>query len=119
MMPPIKGLRLLTIVFFSFAIGEGKILPDIRLPKSIVPEHYHVGIVPNIHENKNAIEGFVHLNFFVQSPTDRIVMHAVNLTLNEDSVTVNPLPSKTTEMMRENDVSKTSSNASYLSSSDY
>lgn len=108
MMPFKKGLCLLAAVLFIVK-GEGKVLPDIRLPKSIVPEHYFVGIVPDIHQNNNAIEGFVHLDFFVQTPTDRIVMHAVNLTLNEDSVSVNLLPSKNMEMMRENDVSKTSS----------
>ncbi len=109
MMPLNKGICLLAAVLFSFLMGEGKVLPDIRLPKSIMPEHYFVGIVPDIHQNNNAIEGFVHLDFNVQSPTDRIVMHAVNLTLIEDSVFVNLLPSKTMEMMRENDVSKTSS----------
>jgi aminopeptidase N len=110
MMLPNKGLCLLAAVFVSIVIGEGKVLPDIRLPKSIVPEHYNVGIVPDIYQNNNAIEGFVHIDFFVQSPTDRIVMHSVNLNLNEDSITVNLLPSKTMEMMRENDVSKSSSN---------
>lgn len=108
-MAPVKGLYLLPAILYSILNVEGKFLPDIRLPKSIVPEHYHIGIIPHIHDGKAEIEGFVHLDFFVQSPTDRIVMHAVNLTLNEESVAVNQLQSKAMEIMQENDVSKISS----------
>lgn len=109
-MTPVVGLCLFAAVLCGTIVNtDGKFLPDIRLPKSILPEHYSIGIIPDIHQGNADIEGFVHLDFFVQSPTDRIVMHAVNLTLNEESIVVNQLPSKAMEIMQENDVSKISS----------
>lgn len=77
----------LGFILFYISIVGGKKLPDIRLPKSIVPEHYHVGIIPDLFHN-NSLEGFLHLDFFVQSSTDEIVMHGVDLKIDEGSVNV-------------------------------
>ena len=107
-MASIEWLFLLAAIF-SVGCG-GKILPDIRLPKSIIPEHYQIGLIPDIYHSHNSMEGFVHLDFFVQSSTDRIVLHAVNLTLQKDSVVVVPRMLKAMEMMKENDVSKSDEN---------
>ncbi len=108
-MASIEWLCLLAAIFSNFRNAGGKTFHDIRLPKSIVPEHYRVGIIPDIHHSTD-VKGFVDMEFFVQSSTDRIVMHSVNLTLEEDSVSVNPIIMESIEMMQENDVSKTSAN---------
>lgn len=99
----VKWLLLLLAVVASH--GE-EAANNIRLPKSIIPEHYRVGIIPDVHDT-GTIEGFVHLDFFVQSSTDKIIMHAKNLTIIEESVFISTLPTKS---IQENGVSKTNSN---------
>lgn len=111
-MPSVIRLLLFTVISFSLETVEsagGKNLPDIRLPKSIVPEHYEIGIIPDI-QGRNEIEGFVHLDFFVQSSTDQLVMHGVNLTVIEESIVISAPALRSMELMQENDVSKTNSN---------
>ena len=62
----------------------------LRLPKSITPVHYDVGIVPDL--DTGSLVGYVHLNFFVQSATDRIILHGVSLTVIDSSVVVTAIP---------------------------
>ena len=82
----IQLFLLLNVLFHQSVNGD----KDIRLPKSIIPVHYNIGIVPDLADG--SLQGYVHLEFFVQSPTDRIILHGLNLAVIESSVIVTPLP---------------------------
>ena len=80
---------------------------NIRLPKTIIPVHYDVGLVPDL--DTGSLVGYVHLDFFVQSTTDRIILHGVNLTIIDSSVIVTAIPNS-----NENDLNKWERNSSPL-----
>ena len=62
---------------------------DIRLPQSIIPENYRIKMLPILDEGDFRLFGSVRMDFRVKEATDRIVLHAVNLTV--DNVNVRPL----------------------------
>ena len=62
---------------------------DIRLPQSIIPENYRIKMLPILEEGDFRLFGSVRMDFRVKEATDRIVLHAVNLTV--DNVNVRPL----------------------------
>lgn len=86
-----SGVLILFLCFVAIhhkngATAEDKKTNDIRLPKSVVPEHYNVSILPDLETNE--MEGTVRMDFHVLNVTDRIVMHGVNLTVVDESVVV-------------------------------
>ena len=91
----IQLLLLLNVIFQQYVNGD----EDIRLPKSIIPLHYDISLVPDL--ATGSLEGQVQLDFFAQSATDRIHLHGVNLKVIESSVIVTPLPNS-----NENDLNK-------------
>lgn len=64
---------------------------DIRLPESIVPNHYDIAIMPDLQTGE--VEGIVRMEFSVKTATDKIVMHGVNITVVERSVKVSSIGS--------------------------
>ena len=82
----ISPLFVLIIAVLKEVCGD----ENLRLPKSIIPVHYDLGIVPDL--DTGSLVGYVHLNFFVQSATDRIILHGVSLTVIDSSVVVTAIP---------------------------
>ena len=105
-MPSLRWILLFSVISSIVGFTCGKKLPDIRLPTAIVPEHYDIGIVPDI--DQDSLEGLVVLDFFVRSSTDQIFMHAKNLRIVDSSVVVFLLSTNNTQFELEtlaNDVS--------------
>ena len=63
---------------------------DIRLPSNIVPKNYRVKLLPILKEDDFRLYGSVRMEFLVKEATDRIVMHAVNLTIS-DNINIVPV----------------------------
>lgn len=98
-MMPKSGLSRLAIILLllvsAVSTGEGaqKMKNDIRLPGSIKPKHYDISIIPDLEAND--MEGTVSMEFSVGNSTEEIVMHGINLTVDEESVILITLPSST------------------------
>ena len=82
----ISPLFVLIIAVLKEVCGD----ENLRLPKSIIPVHYDLGIVTDL--DTGSLVGYVHPNFFVQSATDRIILHGVSLTVIDSSVVVTAIP---------------------------
>ena len=61
---------------------------DLRLPNAVIPESYRIKILPMFVEGDFRLFGNVRMDFFIVEPTDRIVMHAVNLTIDDGATIV-------------------------------
>lgn len=81
------------LVVLCFVSGAVTWQNDLRLPQTIIPESYRIKILPMLIEGDFRLFGNVRMDFFTTEPTDRIVMHAVNLTIDE-KITVNALKNK-------------------------
>ena len=68
---------LLALVFF----GDGALSAKEDARPAIIPKHYRIRILPQLEEGDFRLSGSVALDFAVAVPTDRIVLHAANLTL--------------------------------------
>ncbi len=100
MIPNSGILQLTSILLLVIALGTGGIAQrtktDIRLPGSIKPKHYDISIIPDLEAND--MEGTVSMEFSAENSTDEIVIHGMNLTVDEESVILITLPStKTTK----------------------
>ncbi len=85
---------LFLLVAAALCSNDGMAAADgIRLPGSVVPENYRIKILPIIEEGDFRLFGSVRLDFSTTEPIDRIVLHAVNLTMDE-KITVVPLAGK-------------------------
>ena len=82
----ISPLFVLIIAVLKEVCGD----ENLRLPKSIIPVHYDLGIVTDL--DTGSLVGYVHPNFFVRSATDRIILHGVSLTVIDSSVVVTAIP---------------------------
>jgi len=71
------------LVVLCFVSGAVTWQNDLRLPQTIIPESYRIKILPMLIEGDFRLFGNVRMDFFTTEPTDRIVMHAVNLTIDE------------------------------------
>src|SRR5580700_1044102 len=63
---------------YSFASTPG------RLPKNVVPRHYAIDLAPDL--DKLTIAGSEVIDVDVLEPTERIVLNAVNMTLDTASL---------------------------------
>lgn len=63
---------------------------DIRLPRHFVPRHYALHLLPNVHDQSaNAtVEGFVQIDVQCLENTRQIVLHAVDIQVNLESIKV-------------------------------
>ncbi|KAJ8889375.1 hypothetical protein PR048_008874 [Dryococelus australis] len=61
---------------------------DYRLPTNIVPEYYYIVLKPNLDDGSFQFEGRVNITFRVNSNTDRITLHAHDLDIEEDTISV-------------------------------
>ena len=86
-------LALVTLVIIA-CFGVNAQDDSIRLPDSVIPEHYRIRILSILDQDDFRMVGNVHMNVFVRQATDRIVLHAVDLTLLNDSISVAPLVPK-------------------------
>ncbi len=64
---------------------------SMRLPRSILPENYRIKLIALLDEDNPRLVGTLRLDFVATQDTDRIVMHAVDLQLVEQSVSVTTL----------------------------
>lgn len=63
-----------------------KTLPYIRLPRSIIPEHYDVELQPYIIPDNFTFDGKVRILIKVLEPTDNVTLHINNITVDAESV---------------------------------
>lgn len=63
-----------------------KELPYVRLPRSIIPEHYDVELQPYIIPDNFTFDGKVRILIKVFEPTDNVTLHINNITVDTDSV---------------------------------
>lgn len=63
-----------------------KELPYVRLPRSIIPEHYDVELQPYIIPDNFTFDGKVRILIKVLEPTDNVTLHIHNMTVDPDSV---------------------------------
>jgi Peptidase M1 N-terminal domain len=61
---------------------------NVRLPGSIVAEHYRIKMITVLQEGDFRLVGSLRMDFTVKESTDQVVMHAINLTVVEDSVNI-------------------------------
>ncbi|GFY53408.1 aminopeptidase N [Trichonephila inaurata madagascariensis] len=66
-----------------------KPLPYVRLPRSVVPDHYDVELQPFIFPGNFTFEGKVRIVIRVLEPTDNVTLHINNVTVREESVRLN------------------------------
>ncbi|GBO21729.1 hypothetical protein AVEN_272907-1 [Araneus ventricosus] len=63
-----------------------KTLPYVRLPRSIVPEHYDIELQPYIYPGNFTFDGKVRIIIKVIEATDNVTLHVNNVTVRESSV---------------------------------
>ncbi|CAL1295996.1 unnamed protein product [Larinioides sclopetarius] len=63
-----------------------KTLPYVRLPRSIVPEHYDIELQPYIYPGNFTFDGKVRIIIKVIEATDNVTLHVNNVTVTESSV---------------------------------
>ncbi|GFT12414.1 aminopeptidase N [Nephila pilipes] len=63
-----------------------KPLPYVRLPRSVVPDHYDVELQPFIFPDNFTFEGKVRVVIRVLEPTNNVTLHINNVTVREASV---------------------------------
>ena len=63
-------------------------LTNVRLPSGIRPLHYRVELTPFIEEQNFTIAGKVIIEMVASVPTNRIVLHAKDMTIHESEVAV-------------------------------
>ena len=61
---------------------------DVRLPRSIFPLIYTIRLLPWIEEGNFTIDGYVHILFNCVEATNMIVLHCVDIQIDEPSVKV-------------------------------
>lgn len=61
-------------------------LPNFRLPSTVFPRHYVLEIKPYLIPDNFKFEGSVKISLECVKKTNEIILHALNLTINEDSV---------------------------------
>ncbi|XP_042901838.1 aminopeptidase N [Parasteatoda tepidariorum] len=63
-----------------------KELPYVRLPRSIIPEHYNVVLQPYIEPGNFSFDGKVEIRIKVLEPTNNVTVHINNITVKQDTV---------------------------------
>lgn len=66
--------------------GVKKTLPYVRLPRSVVPEHYDVELQPYIIPDNFTFDGKVRIFIRILEATDNVTLHINNVTVDEKSV---------------------------------
>lgn len=67
---------------------------DVRLPRSIKPLKYNISLVPYLYVGNFTFDGEVQINVLVMEDCYNITMHAVDLNISKNDVTVQPLQRK-------------------------
>ena len=60
---------------------------DFRLPRTVIPRHYRIEVAPDL--DRASFDGVVEISVDVTEPTDRIVLNAIELTIDEAMVRSN------------------------------
>lgn len=68
------------------ALKHKKDFPYVRLPRSIVPEHYDVELRPHIVPDNFTFDGKVRILVRVVQATNNVTLHVHNLTVDSDSI---------------------------------
>ncbi|GIY37859.1 uncharacterized protein CEXT_664431 [Caerostris extrusa] len=63
-----------------------KTLPYVRLPRSVVPDHYDLELQPFIYPGNFTFSGKVRILIRVLEATDNVTLHINNVTVREESV---------------------------------
>ena len=69
-------------------ITTDKLEVDIRLPRSLIPSHYDVRLLPIIEKENFSFFGDITITLRCDEDTYKIVMHAVDLVVDEASIVV-------------------------------
>lgn len=77
-----------TIPTTTIAPGPKK---DVRLPRSVMPRHYHIRLLPILEPGNFTAFGHVAVDVECKEETDRIVLHSVSLSIDHKSVQVSQL----------------------------
>ena len=77
---------------------------DMRLPSSIVPIHYDVRIDSDASSPHFTFKGRTVIDVLVTNSTDRIIVHAVHLTMDRNSVAVEELAASGAQRISVTDV---------------
>lgn len=67
-------------------LRQKKPLPYVRLPRSIVPEHYDVELQPYLVPDNFTFDGKVRILIKVLEPTNNVTVHINNITVDAGSV---------------------------------
>ncbi|XP_058791213.1 aminopeptidase N [Phymastichus coffea] len=65
---------------------------DVRLPKSVLPDSYEIRLVPFIWPGNFTFNGEVKIVMNVTEDTRKIMLHAVDMTIDEDSTIIREYP---------------------------
>lgn len=65
-----------------------KPLKNVRLPRSVIPHHYEVWLMPIINVGNFTIPGNVSIDMNCKHDTDHIVLHSANIEINKKTVRV-------------------------------
>lgn len=71
-----------------------KTLPYVRLPRSVVPEHYDIELQPYLIENNFTFDGKVRIMVKVLQPTKNVTLHINNVTVDAGSVRMTDIHSR-------------------------
>lgn len=81
------------------ATDEAKAQPhyerDVRLPQSMKPQKYNISLVPYLLNNNFTFEGEVHIQVIVLEDCYNITMHATELNITKNDVTVRHIGTST------------------------
>lgn len=61
---------------------------DVRLPRSLKPQKYNISLVPYLLNNNFTFEGEVHIQVIVLEDCHNITMHAIDLNITKNDVSV-------------------------------
>lgn len=69
------------------AIGKHvKVVSNIRLPRTVLPQHYDVRLLPIIEKGNFSILGRVSIDIECKEETDRIILHSADIIVDRNSI---------------------------------
>ena len=67
-------------------ISSSKRADNVRLPRTVLPRHYDIRLLPILEKGNFSILGHVSIDIECQQDTDRIVMHSFDIAVDPKSV---------------------------------
>jgi len=70
----------------STSAKSAKLTTNIRLPRTVIPRHYDVRLLPILEKGNFSILGRVSIDVECMEETDRIILHSADIVVNPKSV---------------------------------